>query len=733
MLGPNDGLRYYLPLRLFAARILMQGHLPLWNPFEFGGMPLLAEPQVGVFHPGVWLFCLLPPVAAMNLQMLATYAAAILGTYVYARALGCTPAAASFAGLTYGFSGFMIAHMGPSAIPQGAACLPWLVWSLEKLRTTLRLRFAAVGIAAVSLSITAGHPPTALYSLMVGGLYASFFAVVERPRVGRWRYLLACAATVAAGVSLTAVQLLPTAELAAHSVRAAMTFDEFAAYSLPVRQLPMLLFPFLFGGNPPQPYQGAWFLEELTGYAGVLPLILGPASVALIGRDLHARFWLGLAAFAFLLVLGPATPLCALMYHVPLYNLFRAQARNFMAFDFALAVLAALSLTALPRRALALSAGGVLGAVLLIAGLAVTQGGSTEGRLGIAFIGGATDRGLMVAPALSSSVIWVPIALVFSAVASIILFRRHKPGARRSALLAIHCVDLFLFVAVWARYDPRAATVLSPSADVRALQEIGASPSDGRVAVIASTATDLRPILSGVSLVSGYDPLLLSRYRDLTGVAFWGNLPADLESHAAILDILNARYLVLHRPSPKDAPPAWSDSTRWVRRLSRGNLTVLENRLAQPRAWLVGQTVRLPSNQVVHTISDGKFSDGRAFDPSEVALIEEGAGREYGPPDRSAEVDVLITEPNAVELRTRSATPAFLVYSAAYYPGWKAYVDGTEAPLVRANYVLRGLEVGAGTHRVRMVYDPWSLELGAALSALTAAVLLGLAVRRGRA
>ena len=77
-------------------------------------------------------------------------------------------------------------------------------------------------------------------------------------------------------------------------------------------------------------------------------------------------------------------------------------------------------------------------------------------------------------------------------------------------------------------------------------------------------------------------------------------------------------------------------------------------------------------------------------------------------------------------------TPAFLVYSAAYYPGWKAYVNGTETALVRANYVLRGLEVGAGTHRVRMVYDPWSLELGAALSALTAAVLLGLAVRRGR-
>jgi uncharacterized membrane protein YfhO len=62
-----------------------------------------------------------------------------------------------------------------------------------------------------------------------------------------------------------------------------------------------------------------------------------------------------------------------------------------------------------------------------------------------------------------------------------------------------------------------------------------------------------------------------------------------------------------------------------------------------------------------------------------------------------------------------------------YYPGWRAYVDGVETPILRTNYLFRGVVVPGGRHVVRFAYLPSSVIAGAAVSALAllaAAVLL---------
>jgi uncharacterized membrane protein YfhO len=54
-----------------------------------------------------------------------------------------------------------------------------------------------------------------------------------------------------------------------------------------------------------------------------------------------------------------------------------------------------------------------------------------------------------------------------------------------------------------------------------------------------------------------------------------------------------------------------------------------------------------------------------------------------------------------------------LVLSDTFYPGWKAFVDGKEEKILRANYNFRAVPLTAGTHRVEFVYDPLSFKLGA--------------------
>ena len=881
LLAPVDGLLYSFPSRLLAARLVTAGALPLWNPYVFSGFPLFGEMQTAVLYPGAWLFYVLPPVAAMNGQMLLTYSLAALGTYAYTRALGCLPFAAGFAGLTFAFGGFMPAHLGHVATPQGAACLPWLLWSLERLRITARFRVVLVGAAAVAVSVCAGHPPIPMYLLIVGGVYVVCFGVAERPAVGRTRYLLLSGAIAVAGISLVAVQLVPAAELAAQSVRAQLSYSDFTSYSLPPAQLPLLLFPFFFGGSSPTPYWGAWNLAELTGYVGAAPLMLAAAAMGSVRRNRQVAFWGALALVALVLVLGDGTPLARVMYHVPVYRLFRAQARNLLEVDFALAVLAALGLSAATPRALRCGAVLVAGGAALFALVAIVARPAAWSPSAAANVSELLGRELT---AWRNPRLLVPLAVVSMAAVAVSALARRSTPPRRAFVLAVQAIDLFVFNALMSQPTPNAATVLDPPAYVRALHALDDGSPAARVALVPAgrVATDCRHALWGVETVNGYDPFMLSRYGEFANdMPYWGELSASsIALHPRFLDLANARYAVVFKGAPGGAPPvldaalrsggqielafasplpagaleavtylggavlveqgtpvaritllddsggeevlllrageqtaewAWddptvtagmrhrraplaesftvgavrahsyrgvlplarpravarmrieyllstgglvvsrlalidpasgrasglapldllrADATRWEVRDDTPAYALLENRRVLPRAWLVGRTTALPAGDVLNTVRDGQMPDGRPFDPAVEALVETGTSRDRGalPPD--AAVAVVAREPNALQLSSDSPAPAFLVLSEIFYPGWHAFVDDAEVPIERVDYVLRGLDLPAGAHRIRIAFDPLSLRVGAAISAVAVLLLLAIGVWR---
>ena len=94
--------------------------------------------------------------------------------------------------------------------------------------------------------------------------------------------------------------------------------------------------------------------------------------------------------------------------------------------------------------------------------------------------------------------------------------------------------------------------------------------------------------------------------------------------------------------------------------------------------------------------------------------------------DSEAKVEITAYQPDQVELTSRSKSPGFLVISEIYYPGWKAIVDGQEVATHQTNYVLRGIELPAGSHHIKLVYDPASFKVGLLISGLTLMGLVGL-------
>lgn len=76
-----------------------------------------------------------------------------------------------------------------------------------------------------------------------------------------------------------------------------------------------------------------------------------------------------------------------------------------------------------------------------------------------------------------------------------------------------------------------------------------------------------------------------------------------------------------------------------------------------------------------------------------------------------------------------------MVLTDVTYPGWKATVDGEPAGIERVNYLVRGVSVPAGRHRVELAYEPASWTIGwivslLAVLAVAGAALAGLRARR---
>ena len=79
-----------------------------------------------------------------------------------------------------------------------------------------------------------------------------------------------------------------------------------------------------------------------------------------------------------------------------------------------------------------------------------------------------------------------------------------------------------------------------------------------------------------------------------------------------------------------------------------------------------------------------------------------------------------------VSIQPEAPVASLAVIAQAYYPAWKAYVDGQPARIWRANYAFQAVEVPAGQHQVLLFYEDKRFLIGAALSGLALLACLGL-------
>jgi len=179
------------------------------------------------------------------------------------------------------------------------------------------------------------------------------------------------------------------------------------------------------------------------------------------------------------------------------------------------------------------------------------------------------------------------------------------------------------------------------------------------------------------------------------------------------------------------------DPGRWEIVYDKDGMWVTRNNRALPRAWLVTEAEALNSKQIWRRIRglSGNLDD-RPFDPRRTALIEiepnklpQLTGRPLSPDSYAR---VLSYEPNRLTIETNSDQQTVLVVSEIHYPGWVAMLDGAKTPIHQTDFLLRGVVVPAGKHRVEMSYRAPQARNGAIISLLTLGLIGWIAVRARR-
>jgi hypothetical protein len=160
-----------------------------------------------------------------------------------------------------------------------------------------------------------------------------------------------------------------------------------------------------------------------------------------------------------------------------------------------------------------------------------------------------------------------------------------------------------------------------------------------------------------------------------------------------------------------------------------GDVKIYEVRDALPRAYVVHQTRVITDDEAaLAAMADP------AFQPDQEAILAAGKTLQEAP-STAPTVKVATYAPEAIATQATLDAPGYLILSDAWYPGWRATVDGERATIERANTMFRAVYLPAGTHEIRFAYRPIRFYAGAAASGITllgiVSAAIGMLRRRG--
>lgn len=749
------------------------GHFPLWNTNLFAGMPnyQVTMDSKSVLPDLNKIFTLGLP------KPISFFFLACISFYILGIVLRVNPYISIVSSLAFAFSTYnpIIIGAGHETKMYAITYMPVLLAGIVLIFQKQYLKGLCIASVAAVMEVGVNHPQITYYFLLIAVAVSIAYAV-DWIRKKEWKHMAIAFSLAAAaggiGVAGSAVILLPTYEYANATMRGGkqveikdnkivntktkgLDADYAFSYSNGLTEPLTILMPNAFGGGSGTPlpedskvieklvdkgipeasaaqvvsqlpaYWGG-IVEGTSGpvYFGAIIVLLALLSIVFVKSPLR---WALLAATALGIALSWGKYFEGFNMFVfntlPLYNKFRAPSMAMVMAEFAVPVLAMLSLQAMLfgeetnelikknfKKILF-----VVGGVIIICGLVYfMQSYSSANDKGILEFEGFRDKdgNNDIAKAIVNGLKEDRKAMFFSQLLRLIgfavllvglLFLYSKKIA--NALVITVVLALVTTIDLFATGSPYLNENFYRSADELAAENFTASDIDNQIKLdkdphfrVFNTAGD-RFSESRTSYfhrsVGGYHPAKLRIYQDVIE-SYLSEAP-----NSDVINALDTRYILLQDPQS-------------------GKTAVQQNPLAYGAAWLIKgiKFVDGPANELT-AIGTTSLRDTVVLDKSLEKTIQQPA---Y---DSTAFIKLVKYDNDAVEYSSNAAASQFAVLSEVYYPfGWNAYVDGKKVDYVKADYFLRGIAIPAGSHKIEFKFEPSSYYTGRNISFIVSIIIL---------
>jgi len=251
------------PWRVLSSQMVQGGEMPLWNSFQMGGMPFLANCQSSVLYPFTLLFFLFEFAGALKIFTLLHYALAGLGFYLLGRKLGFTIWASVAGGIVFAYNGYALTRVEFLSVLGSLIWFPWiLIFCVQGLQK--KGWFGVLIALLLSFSLFAGFPQILVLEI-AGAILFTIFSGPWKKALTFWSFIFFIF------ILFSSLQWLPTWELWSRSIRSGqgISMEEAGMYSLPVGSLWGLLVPNLIFNNPDQ-FAGEKFFWVWSAWWGIL-------------------------------------------------------------------------------------------------------------------------------------------------------------------------------------------------------------------------------------------------------------------------------------------------------------------------------------------------------------------------------------------------------------------------------------------------------------------------------
>lgn len=752
------------------------GDLPLWTNSMFGGMPsyqVLVElpSNIGTYIMQGYKGVFPHPIDVLLLHL--------LGAYLLFNVLRVKPWLAAVGALAFAFTSYNFIYIEAGHANKTYA-LAFMAPIIAGVLLALRGRYLVGSVVlafAFALQLRVNHVQVTYYlflALLVLVFIELYHAIKEKRVLPFAKSVLAMGGAVIIAVAVNASLLWPTYEYSKETIRGPSNLasdggeaaDEGLSrqyaydWSQGVGETITFLVPNAYGGGsspildpesnmaqvfvnrgatPEQAVEmlrglriptywgdkaftsGPWYFGAIVVFFFILGLVLVKGRV---------KWWLAGATFLLVLLsFGRHFPLVSDLFfdYFPLYNKFRAVESILMVVMLLVPMLAVLAvheiitsranIKNLDKKLLytLYGVGGFLVIIAIVPSLLLSLKTSDHQQIAQALGQQAQD------PAFGSELMRALVddradmarmdairSLVFILIGFAVVWLFAKDKLRAQPVVII--LGLAVLVDLWAvdkRYlnsenfvdKAQLSRQFVAEREVDQLIRMDKDPNYRVLDLTTSPFMDARTSYFHKSL-GGYHAAKLMRYQELIERQLAGEAINE-----DVLDMLNTRYLIT-TGSGQDA----------------GNQRISRRNTAAGNAWFVERVTFVESNEAEMEALNSFDARREAFVHTDFrsVLNEQRLGTA-----ETASIELVSYRPDHLIYDYSAPNDALAVFSEIWYDkGWKAYVDGRELPIVRANYVLRAVQLPGGNHQVELKFEPRSYHTGETISLIASIILL---------